>query len=242
MHHNIVSFSGGKDSTAMLLMLLEKNIQIDRIIFIDTTKEFPPMYEHIRKVQNLVKPLKIEIFKIDFDYWFAEHVKTKGRLKGEKGYGWPDFQNRWCTALKRDTFIRAQNKFSTKTTQFHGIAFNEKNRADKFKDRSGVKIKYPLIEWNLTEEQTLKYCYSKGFNWDNLYEKIPRMGCWCCPLAREEVLNVVYNDFPELWIELERMDQKSFRQFKYNHSVESLRQKFAKRNTLLDLTSFFKEA
>ena len=29
---NIVSFSGGKDSTAMLFMMLEKGIQIDKII------------------------------------------------------------------------------------------------------------------------------------------------------------------------------------------------------------------
>jgi len=40
---NIVSFSGGKDSTAMLLMMLEKGIPVDRVICVDTTKEFPQM-------------------------------------------------------------------------------------------------------------------------------------------------------------------------------------------------------
>ena len=34
---NIVSLSGGKDSTAMLLMMLEKSYRIDEIIFCDTT-------------------------------------------------------------------------------------------------------------------------------------------------------------------------------------------------------------
>jgi 3'-phosphoadenosine 5'-phosphosulfate sulfotransferase (PAPS reductase)/FAD synthetase len=51
---HIVSFSGGKDSTAMLLMMLEKNMPIDEIIFCDTGKEFPQMYEHIEKVQKYV--------------------------------------------------------------------------------------------------------------------------------------------------------------------------------------------
>ena len=61
---HIVNFSGGKDSTAMLLMMLEKGVSIDRVICIDTTKEFPQMYEHIERVQELVTPLKIEIYKL----------------------------------------------------------------------------------------------------------------------------------------------------------------------------------
>lgn len=98
---NIVMFSGGKDSTAMLFMMLEKGIPIDRIINVDTTKEFPEMYAHIEKVKKIC-PVHIETVKIDFDYWFGEHIKTKGKLKGSQGYGWPDFRNRWCTALKRE--------------------------------------------------------------------------------------------------------------------------------------------
>lgn len=75
---NVVSFSGGKDSTAMLLMMLEKGITVDRIICVDTTKEFPYMYEHIEKVQAMIEPLKIEIVKIDFDYCFGAVLFSRG--------------------------------------------------------------------------------------------------------------------------------------------------------------------
>lgn len=37
----IVNLSGGKDSTAMLLMMLENDIAIDYIVFADTGKDFP---------------------------------------------------------------------------------------------------------------------------------------------------------------------------------------------------------
>lgn len=37
----VVSFSGGKDSTAMLLRLLELNYPIDEVVCCDTYKEFP---------------------------------------------------------------------------------------------------------------------------------------------------------------------------------------------------------
>ena len=218
---NIVSFSGGKDSTAMLLMMLEKGIPIDKVICVDTTKEFPQMYEHIEKVQAMIEPLKIEIVKIDFDYWFGERVKTRGKI-GEVGYGWPNFLNRWCTALKRD----AKRKLKSKDdVDFQGIAFDEKDRA--LKNKTGEIFRYPLIEWQITEKQALEYCYSKGLDWGGLYEKFHRVSCWCCPLSRIGELRVLYNDFPNLWKELEEMGEKSSRKFKGNYSVKDLREKFA---------------
>ena len=159
---NIVSFSGGKDSTAMLLMMLEKGITVDRIICVDTTKEFPQMYDHIRKVHAMIKPLKIEIVKINFDYYFGEHIKTKGKRKGETGYGFPDFRNKWCTALKREAVKKIQKTISEESIQFHGIAFDEKERTS---NNNGRNIQYPLVEWEITEEQALNYCYSRGLDW-----------------------------------------------------------------------------
>ena len=49
MRH-VVNFSGGKDSTALLLMMLERRMQVDDMVFCDTGVEFPQMYEHIEKL------------------------------------------------------------------------------------------------------------------------------------------------------------------------------------------------
>lgn len=70
---HIVSFSGGKDSTAMLLRMLEENMQVDEIIYCDTYKEFPQMYNHIEKVRKYIKEKynkEITTLKAekDFDY------------------------------------------------------------------------------------------------------------------------------------------------------------------------------
>ena len=219
MAQHIVSFSGGKDSTAMLLMMIEKGMQIDKIISVDTTKEFPEMYDHIKKVNEYIKPLTIDVVKIEFDYYFGEHIKTRGKMKGRAGYGWPDFRNRWCTSLKRQAVKKLH---SSDGIQYHGIAYDEKERANK----NGDNIKYLLIEWQVTEKQALEYCYSRGFDWGGLYEKFHRVSCWCCPLSRIGELKPLYNDFPELWSDLEEMDKKSFRKFRSDYSVSDLTKRF----------------
>jgi 3'-phosphoadenosine 5'-phosphosulfate sulfotransferase (PAPS reductase)/FAD synthetase len=228
---NIVSFSGGKDSTAMLLMMLEKEIPVDRIICVDTTKEFPQMYEHIKKVQAMIEPLKIEVVKIDFDYFFADKEIMRGANKGKFGYGWTGARGRWCTHLK----VAAINKIIKKipnapnTVEFVGIAYDEVKRAEK-KYIKEKNVRLPLVEWQITERQALDYCYSKGLDWGGLYEKFHRVSCWCCPLSRIGSLRTLYNDFPELWKELEEMDKKSWRNFKSNYTVTELREKFANEN------------
>ncbi len=48
------AFRRQKDSTAMLLMLLERGEDIADIVFFDTGWEHPEMYEHLDKLENFV--------------------------------------------------------------------------------------------------------------------------------------------------------------------------------------------
>lgn len=47
-----VSLSGGKDSTCLLLLMIERGLPIDAVIWADTGMEFPEMYGHISKVDE----------------------------------------------------------------------------------------------------------------------------------------------------------------------------------------------
>ena len=108
---NIVSFSGGKDSTAMLLMMLEKGIQVDDIVFCDTGMEFPEMYNHIGNVEKHIKR-KVTVLKRKetYQYFLGEHKKRNGKI----GYGHPDFRNRWCTQLLKKTPFSQKTMFPTR--------------------------------------------------------------------------------------------------------------------------------
>ena len=97
---HIVSFSGGKDSTAMLLRMVELNMPIDEIIFCDTGVEFPQMYAHLDKVEAYIGRHITRLRRErSWEDMMFRHVKKNGVV----GYSFPDFRNRWCTAyFKRD--------------------------------------------------------------------------------------------------------------------------------------------
>ena len=69
--YHLISFSGGKDSTAMLLGMLECDMKIDCILFCDTRLEFPAMYDHIAKVEKNIGR-KITIVRAEHTYLTVE--------------------------------------------------------------------------------------------------------------------------------------------------------------------------
>ncbi len=226
---HIVSFSGGKDSTAMLLMMIEKGMQIDEIIFLDTGVEFPEMYKHIEKVETYIDK-KITKLKAENSYEFMmfDYEKKKGKNKGQKGYSWADFRNRWCTQyLKKQVMNRyLKEKYKNiEIIEYHGIAADETKRLVKNREKN---IKYPLAEWGIIEKEALEYCYNKGFDWDGLYKKFDRVSCWCCPLKNLKELKVLYKEYPELWKKLKEWDSKTYRKFRADYSILDLERKFEK--------------
>lgn len=207
---HIVQFSGGKDSTAMLLMMLEKGMPVDEIIFCDTGKEFPGMYKHLSEVEMFIRKYGKTITTIkaerSFDYWQFEHVKTRGKYEGTQGYGWARPWRRWCTRLLKqvptDRYLKQYRK--DEIVVYMGIAYDEPLRHE----RRTVNQVHPLYDWGITEKQALEYCYEKGFRWDGLYEHFNRVSCWCCPLQSLKALRALWKFYPELWNELKTMEKR----------------------------------
>ena len=112
---HIVSLSGGKDSTAMLLRMLEEGMPVDIILFCDTGLEFEGMYRHIDKLEKYIGiPITRLKSQQPFEYLFFEHMpkRKNPELIGRKGYSWGGPRNRWCTAMLKtriiDRYLREQ--------------------------------------------------------------------------------------------------------------------------------------
>lgn len=136
---HIVNLSGGKDSTAMLLMMLEKQMPIDYIVFADTGKDFPQMLDHLIKLgayikENYPSAPKITTLRADksFDYLMFDHKKTRGKHIGKRGYGWATMWARWCTAqLKTAVIDRFARSLNDDYVHYIGIAADEWQRLIK---------------------------------------------------------------------------------------------------------------
>jgi len=222
---HIVSLSGGKDSTAMLLRMLEEGMPVDIILFCDTGLEFDAMYRHIDKLEQYInKPITRLKAPQSFEYLFYEYMpkRKNPELEGRKGFSWGGPRNRWCTSvLKTRVIDRYLKDLSEEYTlcQYIGIAADEPQRIRKFN--------YPLIDWGMTEADCLAYCKERGFDWDGLYDIFNRVSCWCCPLQSFEELRKLRRHFPELWEKLRYMDKHTWRKFLKNYSVEQLEVRFA---------------
>lgn len=240
------SLSGGKDSTAMLLLMIEHGMPIDLVLSADTGMEFPEMYEHLQKVDDyLFRERGLHITTLrhlhGFEWLMFEEEKQKpssleNRLRlgvPPYGNGWPGIKVRWCTGqLKTHLISKETNRLKKEKNALHyvGIAADEAWRCKQDKNK-----RYPLVEWGITEAEALQACYDRGFDFGGLYEIYHRASCWCCPFQRIGALRNMRKHHPELWARLLDMDKRALAQFgntplgcfKMNWPVEKLDARFA---------------
>ena len=222
---HIVSLSGGKDSTAMLLRMLDEGWPVDEVIFCDTGLEFEAMYQHIDKLEQRIG-MQITRLKADkpFEYYFLEHSPKRKNpvLADKKGFSWAGPRNRWCTAILKTRLIDRHLKELSKEheiIQYIGIAADEPQRVRD--------LRYPLVEWGMTEADCLAYCKERGFDWNGLYDIFSRVSCWCCPLQSYDELRKLRRHFPDKWEQLRAWDRQTWRTFVKHYSVEQLERRFA---------------
>ena len=228
---HIVSLSGGKDSTAMLLRMIEEGWPIDIILFCDTGMEFDAMYRHIDKVEKYIgRPIVRLKSPQSFEYLFYEYSpkRSNPKLEQYKGFSWPGPRNRWCTAMLKTRIIAQYlRELSQEYTlvQYIGIAADEPKRIREHR--------YPLVEWGMTEADCLAYCKARGFDWEGLYDIFHRVSCWCCPLQSYDEMRKLRKHFPELWQKLLYMDEHTWRTFIKGYTAKQLETRFAFEDALI---------
>lgn len=239
-----VSLSGGKDSSCLLILMIEKGLPIDSVLYADTSMEFPEMENHIAKLDDFLfrergfhittlrHPHGFEWLMFDEPKQKLSCLENRARLGiPPYGNGWPGMKVRWCTGqLKTHLLTKEVNRLKSEKSALHfvGIAADEAQRCKQ--------EQYPLVEWGITEAEALKICYDHGFDWGGLYEIYHRVSCWCCPFQRVGELRNLRHHHPELWARLLDLDKRAraqfgpgpLGQFKQNWSVARYDERFAR--------------
>lgn len=243
----VVALSGGKDSTAMVLTMLDNGEQIDHIVYFDTGWEWPQMDHHINQLENYIKMPIWKLYpRMPFNYIMMDKpmVGRKGKNKGivhRHGKGWPNPRKRWCTGEK----IYTVNSFAATLINpilCIGYAADEMHR--KITDPTNTKIRiknkrFPLQEYGIVEAKALKICYDHGFNWDGLYEHFSRVSCFCCPLQSMDSLLTIRKHYPAQWEKMLQMDRKQVDKFRYGKTLNEIETELKKDESYFETKSFF---
>ncbi len=106
----IASVSFGKDSLAMLLMLIEKQYKLDEVIFYDTGMEFKAIYNIRDKIKTILKEKNIKYTELNpqepFLYKMLEKEVHKRDGTIQYGYGLCGRRCRWGTTEKNITILK----------------------------------------------------------------------------------------------------------------------------------------
>lgn len=106
----IASCSFGKDSLAMVLMLIERGLPLDEVVFYDTGMEFQAIYDLRDDMLPIFQQHGIKYTTLYPDNPFLYDMlerPVKGRER--RGYGWCGGLCRWGTTCKLRTLTSMQS-------------------------------------------------------------------------------------------------------------------------------------
>ena len=231
----VASFSGGKDSTAMVLELIRLGYPLDEVLCCDTTMEFPAMYRHIERVQKVVEAAGVKFTTLraeyDFEYYMLHYQpkRKNPKLANLRGFSWPGPTARWCTGVLKTRIVDKYLKTlraEYNVYQYIGIAADEGYRLARENNQDPNHI-HPLVDWGWDEAKAMAYCRELGYDWEGLYEIFSRVSCWCCPLQPLGEMKKLRDHFPDLWAHLKWLDSQTWRSYLANDwSVERLEKRF----------------
>ena len=229
----IASVSFGKDSLAMLFLILERGLPLDEVIFYDTGMEFKAIYDTRDKILPVLNDCGVKFTELHpprpFLFDMLEKPVNSKQNGLHYGYSWCGGCARWGTANKTSTLDRYAKSLGNDILQYIGIAADEQKRLQRLPPKKVA----PLARFGFSEADALAYCYEKGFFWEEngirLYDVLDRVSCWCCANKNLKELRNIRTYLPEYWDRLKDLQSKTNRPMKGpGKSVFDLEERFRK--------------
>ena len=230
----ILMFSGGKDSTYLLWYCLKNDIKIDRIVFCDTTIEYPAVYEWIEYIESR---FGIEVLRVIPKNTFHElimRIRKRGKFKG-RIRGFPAMRF-YCWVSRDLKFHASTDRVWPDATRLIAILGDEEYRLE-MKATLKHKVRWPLIEAGICEKQVIRELkendlyppiYSLLEKYITDPKQRPRTGCWICPKTNIAGMRMLYFEYPELWKQLEDWEELAPLLWKMTKTVKEWGDRFEK--------------
>lgn len=196
-----LSFSGGKDSHALLIIFLlwKQLIKAETInfslLFADTLLETNSLYTAISNIEKTVSLIKLERVISPYSYWYYQFAI---------GHPVPNYRNRWCTGrLKIDP--QSKNNSIAITGRHLGESFFRDKKLTCQTGECGIdKITNsfePLLDFSNCDVWDLIYYADGTILYEGVFNLLKstynqntdskgslRMGCFMCPVISLKTL------------------------------------------------------
>jgi hypothetical protein len=200
-----VSFGGGVDGTAMLILMQQRNIVPSRIVFADTGNrdaEKPETYLHVDAMSKATKiwwGVEIEIVRNDGQYRTLENNCLQAKMLPSIAYGFKSCSDKYKIrpinkSLK--AWMLAQNLSEVDVAI--GYNASESHRSHQITENDlghGLKAytRYLLIEWGVTAEYARQICQ------DHLGYIPMKSACFYCPSSKKSEILWLKKHHPDLF-------------------------------------------
>jgi 3'-phosphoadenosine 5'-phosphosulfate sulfotransferase (PAPS reductase)/FAD synthetase len=192
----VVQFSGGKDSTALVLWAREQWGDDFLPMFCDTGWEHPITLSYIEHINRRLLGGRLVVLRSERYSGMVELVTLKKRV--------PSAKARFCTdELKTEPSVLYVQALPDEATVYQGIRADEsKKRKDDgprfFSDRYDCWIERPLYDWSA--EQVFAMHDKHGIEPNPLYRLgAGRVGCFPCVQVNHAELKRMTETIPEIW-------------------------------------------
>lgn len=210
---NIVAFSGGKDSAAVLGWLRKAGVPFTAV-FCDTSWEHPVTYRYIEEINQLLCDGKL--VTVRSHHTMQSLVLQKKRV--------PSIRARFCTeALKVTPMVQWLQEQDDEITYYQGIRADESARRAQMKPREWSDvydcwIERPLFYW--TADQVFTFLQAEGIPVNPLYRLgAKRVGCFPCVLISHGELRQYTVTMPDVWDRIKELEWYAGRSFFHPHYI-----------------------
>jgi len=186
----ILSLSGGKDSTALAIYLRDRIPNLE-YVFCDTQKELPETYEYLSRIEAFLGKKVVRLCSEEeggrgFDHFMAIYRNYL-----------PSPQMRWCT---RELKIKPFENYigDAPVNMYIGIRADE-NREGYISSKSNIIPKYPFKEDGIGKADVLRILNESGIGLPSYYEWRTRSGCYFCFYQRKSEWVGLLEKHPELF-------------------------------------------
>lgn len=196
-----LSFGGGVNSTAMLILLTERNEEFETI-FVNHGGDYPETYKYVNYLRDKGFEITEIIPDVEGSHTIYDYSMKCGII--------PSFRFRWCS----DKFkVRAVLKHVDVPCIMHiGFDSGESKRVldssgkvyntppSKAKSKS-ISYSYPLLDAEMSRADCVDLIQDHGLT-------VPqKSGCWFCPFMRKIEVRQLFLNHPNLYNKAVKMEE-----------------------------------